>query len=381
MTAGTHTLRTIRTQVPARLDRLPWSRFHWRIIIGLGTVWVLDGLEVTIVGAIAPRMTGPGSGIGLTAADVGTAAALYVAGACIGALFFGQLTDRYGRKKLFMATLALYIGATVATAFATEAWYFWLCRFLTGAGIGGEYAAINSAIDELIPARARGRVDLAINGSFWIGAAIGGLVALLLLDESLFARDVGWRIAFASGAILGLGILLVRRHVPESPRWLFIHGREDEAERIVDGIERDVRESTGEELDEPERSITVRQRKTISFVTIARTAFKTYPQRTALGFALFIGQAFIYNSVTFGLGVFLTSFYDLGDAEVPLYIALFALSNFFGPLLLGRLFDTVGRKPMIAGTYIGSAIVLAVLTILFRGGDLGLWGFMAFLLA
>src|SRR4051794_16805240 len=189
--------RTITTQIPSRMDRLPWSRFHWRIIVGLGTVWILDGLEVTIVGAIAPRLTEAGSGISISTAGIGTAAALYVAGACTGALLFGQLTDRHGRKKLFMLTMALYIGATVATAFATEAWYFCLCRFLTGMGIGGEYAAINSAIDELIPARNRGRVDLAINGSFWVGAAIGGLVSLVLLDESLLAGDVGWRIAFA----------------------------------------------------------------------------------------------------------------------------------------------------------------------------------------
>ena len=230
-----------------------------------------------------------------------------------------------------------------------------LCRFFTGAGIGGEYAAINSAIDELIPARARGRVDLIINGSYWLGSALGALGAFLLLS-SIFPEDVGWRIAFGFGAVLGIGILIVRRHVPESPRWLFIHGREEEAERIVDGIERDVREETGEELDEPSSSITVRQRKTISLREVAVTAFRTYPSRSFLGLALFVGQAFIYNAVTFGLGTFLVEFYDIGDGRVPLYLALFALSNFAGPLVLGRLFDTVGRKPMIAGTYIGSAI-------------------------
>ena len=381
MTAGAHTLRTVRTNVPARLDRLPWSRFHWRIIIGLGTVWVLDGLEVTIVGAIAPRMTEPGSGIGLTAADVGTAAALYVAGACIGALFFGQLTDRYGRKKLFMATLAVYIGATVATAFATEVWYFWLCRFLTGAGIGGEYAAINSAIDELIPARARGRVDLAINGSFWIGAAIGGLVSLLLLDESLFAHDVGWRIAFGSGAILGLGILLVRRHVPESPRWLFIHGREEEAERIVRQIEEEVRQETARDLPPADRYIVVRQRDAIPFREIAAVTAKRYPRRAALGLALFIGQAFLYNAVTFDLGTILTNFFEVGSGDVPYFMVLFALSNFMGPLLLGRFFDTVGRIPMISGTYLGSAAIVAVLALLLRDGSLETWSFMALVLA
>src|SRR3954453_10866649 len=244
MSATARDLRTIRTSVPARLDRLPWSRFHWRIVFGLGTVWILDGLEVTIVGAGAARLTEKGSGIGLTTAGIGTAAAIYVAGACVGALFFGQLTDRHGRKKLFMATLLLYIVATVATAFAFAPWYFFVARFFTGMGIGGEYAAINSAIDELIPARNRGQVDLAINGSYWIGSAVGGLAALLLLDTALFPKDVGWRLAFGAGAIIGLGILLVRRHVPESPRWLFIHGREDEAERIVDQIEAEVGQET-----------------------------------------------------------------------------------------------------------------------------------------
>jgi MFS family permease len=372
---------TVETRVPSRLDRLPWSRFHWLVVVGLGTVWILDGLEVTIVGSIAARLTSPDSGIALGQSQVLTAGSIYVAGACAGALFFGQLTDRFGRKRLFLLTLVVYLVATVATAFAGSALYFYVCRFITGAGIGGEYAAINSAIDELIPARVRGRVDLIINGSYWIGAAAGAVAAIFLLDTALFAADLGWRLAFGLGAVFALAILLVRRNVPESPRWLFIHGREEEAERIVDQIEDQVRESTGAELDEPGDSITVRQRKTISFRTIAATAFKLYPKRTALGFALFVGQAFIYNSVTFGLGTFLVEFYDIGDAQVPFYIVLFALSNFFGPLLLGSLFDTVGRKPMIAGTYIGSALVLAVLTLLFLDGTLGVWGFMAFLLA
>src|SRR4051795_7517160 len=281
--------RTIRTSIPARLDRLPWSRFHWRIVIGLGTVWILDGLEVTIVGAIAPRLTEPGSGVDMTSADVGTAAAFYVAGACLGALFFGQLTDRYGRKKLFMATLGVYLAATVATAFAFAPWYFFLCRFFTGVGIGGEYSAINSAIDELIPARNRGQVDLAINGSFWVGSAVGGLAALFLLDASVFQTDLGWRLAFGAGALLGLGILIVRRHVPESPRWLFIHGREQEAERIVEEIERQVKAETGHELPPAERYIAVRQRAAIPFREIAAVTAKRYPRRAGLGLALFIG--------------------------------------------------------------------------------------------
>ncbi len=227
----------------------------------------------------------------------------------------------------------------------------------------------------------RGRVDLIINGSYWLGAAGGALGALILLDTSIFAPDLGWRLAFVLGAVLGVAILLVRRHVPESPRWLFIHGKDEEAERIVGGIEEEVERETGEQLEqEPGDAITVRQRKTVSFRTIAATAFKTYPRRTALGLALFVGQAFIYNAVTFGLGTFLVEFYDLDSGRVPLYIALFAFSNFLGPLLLGRLFDTVGRKPMITLSYLGSAAVLTVLTILFVGGTLGLWGFMALLL-
>ena len=372
---------TVETRVPARLDRLPWARFHWMVVIGLGTVWILDGLEVTIVGSIAARLTSPDSGLALSQSQVLSAGSIYVAGACLGALFFGQLTDRFGRKRLFLVTLLVYLIATVATAFAESALYFYACRFVTGAGIGGEYAAINSAIDELIPARVRGRVDLIINGSYWLGAAGGAVAAIFLLDTSLFAADLGWRLAFGLGAVFALAILLVRRHVPESPRWLFIHGREEEAERIVEGIEKDVRESTGEELREPGDAITVRQRKTISFRTIASVAFKRYPKRTALGFALFVGQAFIYNAVTFGLGTFLVEFYGISDSKVPFYIVLFAVSNFLGPLLLGRLFDTVGRKPMIAGTYIGSAVILAVLTFLFVDDSLGTWGFMAFLLA
>jgi MFS family permease len=373
-------MSTIETKVPGRLDRLPWSRFHWMVVIGLGTVWILDGLEVTIVGSIASRLTEKGSGLALSTSQIGTAAAFYVGGACLGALFFGQLTDRFGRKKLFLLTLVVYIVATVATAFASTALFFFIARFFTGAGIGGEYAAINSAIDELIPARVRGRVDLIINGSYWLGAAFGALGSLLLLDTSIFAADVGWRVAFGIGAVLGLAILLVRRHVPESPRWLFIHGREEEAERIVDGIEREVEEETSEPLDDPSGSITVHQRKTISFREVARTAFKVYPRRTILGFALFIGQAFIYNAVTFDLGSILSEFFKIDSGKVPIYIALFAVSNFLGPLLLGRLFDTIGRKPMVAFTYIGSGVVLIVLTILFVGGSLGLWGFMALLL-
>jgi len=373
---------TITTRVPARLDRLPWSRFHWRVVVGLGGVWILDGLEVTMVGNVSSRLTEHGSGIALTPADIGTAAAFYIAGACLGALFFGHLTDRFGRRNLFILTLAVYLAATVATAFAFAPWYFFLTRFFTGAGIGGEYAAINSAIDELIPARVRGRVDLVINGTYWLGSAAGAGGALLLLDTSNFPADIGWRLAFGIGAIFGIFVLLVRRNVPESPRWLFIHGHNQEAEQIVGEIEADVEQETGRPLPEPEgQPLKVRQRETISFVEIAKVAFKLYPRRAVLGLALFIGQAFLYNGVTFNLGTLLSGFYGVDPAKVPQFYVLWALSNFFGPLVLGRLFDTIGRKPMITMSYIGSAVVAVVLAILFVTQTGGVWGFIAVLAA
>jgi MFS family permease len=366
--------KTIETRIPARLDRLPWSSFHWRVVFGLGIVWILDGLEVTIIGFLAPTLTEPGSGISLTTSDIALAQSIYVAGACIGALFFGQLTDRFGRKKLFLITLSLYLLATVATAFSTTAIWFLAARFFTGAGIGGEYSAINSAIDEMIPARARGRVDLIINGSFWLGAVAGGLLSLVLLQESIFALDVGWRLSFGMGALLGVGILFIRRHLPESPRWLFIHGREEEAERLVDEIEAEVREDTGQELSEPDDSIKVRQRKAIPFRTIAQTVFKVYPKRAVLGFSLFIGQAFLYNAVTVTLGLTLTTYLGVGANKVGLFYAVFAAGNFLGPLLLGRLFDTVGRRPMIAGTYLISAVMLVGVGLGFNGETFSDWG-------
>jgi MFS family permease len=379
--AGAAGGRTIRTDIPARLDRLPWSRFHWRIVIGLGTVWVLDGLEVTIVGAIAPRLTEEGSGLGLSTADVGMAGALYVAGACIGALLFGRLTDRFGRKRLFMLTLGLYLLATVATAFAFAPWYFFLCRFLTGMGIGGEYSAINSAIDELIPARNRGAVDIAINGSFWVGAALGALASVFLLQTSIFASDLGWRLAFGMGAVLGLGILLVRRHVPESPRWLFIHGREEEAERIVSRIEREVQAEVDRPLPPAGEGIVVRQREAIPFREIGAALARRYPRRVILGLSLFIGQAFLYNAVTFDLGTILNRFFDVSSSDVPYLFVIFAAGNFLGPLLLGRLFDTVGRIPMISGTYLLSAAMVVLLGVLLRNGTLTTASFMALIAA
>lgn len=348
----------ITTDIPARLDRLPWARWHWLVVIGLGTVWILDGLEVTIVGSMSDALKPEGSGLGMSNFDIGLAGSMYVAGACIGALFFGQLTDRLGRKKLFLITLAVYTVATVLTAFSMNPTWYFACRFLTGCGIGGEYAAINSAIDELIPAKYRGRVDVAINGSFWIGAAGGALLTIPLLDPTVVDQDWGWRLAFGLGAILAVGILVVRRNVPESPRWLFIHGREDEAEEIVRDIERTVSEESHHQLRDVDDTITIRQRKAIGIGLIAKTVFTLYPKRTVLCFSLFVGQAFLYNAFFFTYGDTLTTF--LGVEQTGWYIAIFAASNFAGALLLSPLFDTLGRVRMITATYLGSGVLLAV---------------------
>ncbi len=348
----------ITTDIPARMDRLPWARWHWLVVVGLGTVWILDGLEVTIVGSLSDALRNPDTGLGLDGGDIGFAGAIYVAGACLGALFFGQLTDRFGRKKLFIVTLVVYLIGTVATAFSMNPTFYFACRFITGTGIGGEYAAINSAIDELIPAKYRGRVDLAINGSFWVGAAAGSVLTVPLLNPDNVSPELGWRGAFALGAVLGIGIMLVRRYVPESPRWLFIHGREEEGEQIVNDIEGTVRSETGRDLPGVSETITIRQRKTIPLPMIARTVFTLYPRRTVLCLALFIGQAFLYNAFFFTYGDALGEL--LGVEQVGYYIALFALSNFAGALLLGPLFDTVGRVRMISGTYIISGVLLAI---------------------
>ncbi|MFF1305343.1 MFS transporter [Streptomyces sp. NPDC058307] len=371
-TAQADTGRTLTTDIPARLDRLPWSRWHWTIVIGLGTVWILDGLEVTVVGNIASRLSEPGSGLSISSGQVtGIAAALYVAGACVGALFWGRLTDKWGRKKLFMITLAVYLAATALTAVSFESWWFFLFRFLTGFGIGGEYAAINSAIDELIPAKYRGRVDLMINGSFWLGAVGGSLLSIVALNTDIFAKDVGWRLTFALGAVLAFVILLVRRHVPESPRWLLIHGRDEEAERIVTSIEKRVEaERGGESLPRPEGEITIHQRRSVTFAEIARTVFSDYRRRSVLGFSLFIGQAFLYNAITFGFGAILTTFFDVPTGDTGYYFAVIAIGNFFGPLLLGKLFDTVGRRVMISSTYLLSGLLLFGTAWLFDRGSL-----------
>ena len=362
---------TIETSVPARLDRMPWSDWHWKIVIGLGTVWILDGLEVTIVGNIAPRLSQPGSGLQISSSQVtGVAAALYVAGACVGALLFGYLTDRFGRKKLFMITLAVYLLATAMTALSFAVWWFFLFRSMTGLGIGGEYAAINSAIDELIPSKHRGRVDLGINGTYWLGAAVGALLTLVVLNESFLPANIGWRVSFGLGVVLGLVILLVRRNVPESPRWLSIHGKQRDAERLVDEVETTVEQDTGAALDPVDDTIEIHQRKTVSLVSVARTVFTTYPRRTVLGLALFIGQAFLYNAITFGYASILSTFYRIPASSTGYYYVVIAIGNLLGPLALGRFFDTVGRKPMIAGTYITSGILLFITAWLFDQGSL-----------
>ena len=377
--SGNVELGTIKTDVPARLDRLPWARFHWMVVVGLGSVWILDGLEVTMVGNVAARLTEDGSGIEMTAADIGTAGAIYVLGACIGAIVFGQLTDRFGRRKLFITTLILYLVATVATAFSFSAWYFFIVRFLTGAGIGGEYAAVNSAIDELIPARMRGRIDLVINGSYWLGAAGGAATTLFFLDTDILPKMVGWRLAFAVGMVLAVFVFVVRKNVPESPRWLFIHGRNDEAERIVGDIEDGVEAETSQTLPPADKTITVRQRTTISFAEIAKVAFQKYPKRAVLCLVLFVGQAFLYNGVTFNLGTIFNGFYGIAEATVPIFIILWSLSNFLGPVVLGRFFDTIGRKPMISFSYLGSAAVAVVLAVVFRADVGGEWLFLVIL--
>jgi MFS family permease len=342
------------TDVPARLDRLAWSRFHWLVVIALGVTWALDGLEVTIVGALGSVLEEPGT-LGLSATQVGLAGSAYIAGAVSGALFFGHLTDRYGRRRLFLITLSLYALATSATALSVDFWTFALCRVLTGMGIGGEYAAINSAIDELIPARTRGFADLAINGSYWIGTALGAVLSAVLLDPRVLGHELGWRAAFALGALLALGIMIVRRFVPESPRWLLVRGQRAEAEAIVAEIEA----ACGPHADAaPPARIRIAPLERVRFATIARVIFSHYRPRALLGLVLMIAQAFFYNAIFFTYALTLTRFYAVPAERVGAYLLPFALGNFLGPLLLGRLFDSIGRRPMIAFTYAASGVLL-----------------------
>ena len=343
----------METAIPARLDRLPWSPWHWRVVIALGVSWLLDGLEVTVVGALGPTL-GRADTLGLSAGEVGWAASAYVGGAVAGALVFGRLADRLGRKRMFLVTLAVYLAATVLTAISFGLVSFALCRALTGFGIGGEYAAINSAIDELIPARVRGTVDLAINGSFWIGAALGAGLSIVLLQPGLLAPDLAWRLAFGLGAVLGFAILLVRRHVPESPRWLLTHGRADEAEAIVRDIEAEIGVAAAPQLPR----ISLHAMHGGSWSHIVHVLLARYRSRTVLGLTLMASQAFFYNAIFFTYALVLARFYGVPEQNVGYYIFPFAVGNFLGPLLLGRLFDALGRRVMIATTYAASGIGL-----------------------
>ena len=354
----------VETRVPARLDALPWGRFHTLVVVALGITWILDGLEVTLAGAVSSALTASPV-LRLTEAQVGFSASAYLAGAVLGALGFGWLTDRWGRRRLFFVTLALYVAATAASALAPDFALFALFRFLTGAGIGGEYAAINSAIQELIPARYRGRTDLGINGSFWVGAGLGAVGSSVLLAPGLLPPDMGWRVAFGIGAGLGLCILLLRRFLPESPRWLLLHGRVDEAERIVERIEQRVDGPRSPEG--PPIRLRVRTRTT-HFTDLARTLFRHYPRRAVLGLVLMIAQAFCYNAIFFTYALVLDRFYAVPASDVGFYLLPFAAGNFLGALLLGPLFDTWGRRPMIALTYGIAGALLAVTALLFVQG-------------
>jgi MFS family permease len=358
---------TVETTIPARMDRLPWSRWHWLVVAALGITWILDGFEVTVVGAVAAVLTEEAT-LGLTDFQVGFAGSMYLAGAITGALLFGYLTDRMGRKRLFMITLGIYLLGTVLTAVLSfDAYSFWLFRFITGMGIGGEYAAINSAIDELIPARVRGWVALTVNGSWWLGTAAGAALSIVLLNPDLVPVEYGWRIAFGLGAILAVAVIFIRRALPESPRWLMTHGRADEAEKVVDAIEADVKRSTGEQsLDEPDDTIEVVQRSSIGFGLIARTLIRDYPSRAAVGFALNASQAFLYNAIFFTYALVLTNFYGVDSGDVGLYLLPFALGNFLGPLLLGPLFDRIGRRVMISLSYGTAGVLLAITGYLFQ---------------
>ncbi|HEX7219721.1 MAG TPA: MFS transporter [Burkholderiales bacterium] len=345
-------MEAIRTDIPARLDRLPWSAWHWRVVIALGVSWLLDGLEVTVVGSLGPALQRPET-LGLSAGEIGWAASAYIGGAVLGALYFGRLADKLGRKRMFLVTLVVYLIATVLTAFTWDLYSFAFCRFVTGFGIGGEYAAINSAIDELIPARLRGRVDLAINGTFWIGAAMGAGLSILLLNPSYIGPEYGWRIAFGLGGILAFAILLVRRHVPESPRWLLMHGRHDEAQAVVRRIEDEVG------VTHPaEGSLAIRPLRSIPWSDVFHVLMVRHRSRAIFGLTLMASQAFFYNAIFFTYALVLARFYGIADDRVGYYIFPFALGNFLGPLVLGHLFDSVGRRFMIAATYAVAGIGL-----------------------
>jgi MFS family permease len=362
----------ITTNIPARLDRLPWSRFHVLILLALGITWILDGIEVTIVGAIAPVLRNTDT-LGLSATQIGSAASAYITGAVAGALLFGWLTDRFGRRLVFYVTLIVYLAGVLLTATSWSFWSFALFRAVTGFGIGGEYAAINSAIDELIPARYRGRIDIIVNGSFWLGAAAGSGASLIFLDPHILPANVGWRLGFAVGGVLGFGILLLRQYVPESPRWLITHGYTKRADATMADIERRVTADTGAPLPEAEGRIDVHPRKSFGFGLIGRAMWGQYRGRSGLALMLMIAQAFLFNAVFFSYGLVLATYYHIPERGTGLHLLLMAVSNFLGPLLLGSLFDTVGRRIMITLTYGLGGLLLIAAALAFGFGLLTAW--------
>lgn len=364
--------RTIETQVPARLDRLPWSYWHLRIVAALGTTWLLDGLQVTLAGSLAGMLEAK-NGLALTSQQVTAGATTYLIGAVLGAIFFGYLTDRLGRRKLFLITLAVYSLATGATALSWNFFSFAAFRLITGFGIGGEYAAINSAVDELIPGKVRGAVDLIVNGTFWIGAAFGSLASLLLLNGHIASARLGWRIAFGTGAALGMVVFAMRGGLPESPRWLMLRGKEREAEEIVSHIEQQV--THDQPLPEPEgEPLKIKPRDHTPWGDVFRSMLRDNRQRSLLALVLMVGQSFFFNSVFFTFGLVVKHFYKVTDQRIPLHLLPFALASFLGPLTLGRLFDKVGRKPMIALCYAVSGIALIVTVFPFASGSLSVAG-------
>jgi MFS family permease len=363
-------LDSFTTTVPARLDRLPWSRFHWLVVVALGITWILDGLEVTIVGSLAGAIE-KSPVLVMNAARIGLAASAYTAGVVVGALVFGYLTDRLGRKRLFTVTVGVYLAGAVLTGLSWSFWSFALFRALTGAGIGGEYSAVNSVIQEFIPPRHRGATDLIVNGSYWIGAAIGALGAVAVLDPHLFPADFGWRFAFVIGGLLALGVIFLRKFIPESPRWLITHGRPEEAEAIVTDIEARVRKVERIDLRQEQLgTIRLAHRHRLTMGSVARTLFRRYRPRVVLGVTLMATQAFCYNAIFFTYALILTDFYGVAPRDVGWFILPFALGNFAGPLLLGPLFDTLGRKTMITATYGISGILVIAVGYLFRIGAL-----------
>jgi MFS family permease len=362
--------RAIRSLVPARMDRLPWTRFHWLIIIGLGVSWILDGLEVQLVSSVSPVLQDSGT-LHLTSAEVGLIGSIYLAGEVVGALVFGRITDRLGRRKLFIFTLALYLIASGIGGLAFSLWFLLIFRFLAGTGIGGEYTAINSAIDELIPSHYRGRVDIAVNGTYWAGAMIGAAASIPLLNPHLLAVNLGWRIGFFIGPVIGVVIIFLRRNIPESPRWLMTHGREEEAERTVDEIEEQLRHQGVQLEPVPEsRALEVTGRGYVSYIQVAKTLLRDYPSRSFLGFAMMVTQAFLYNAIFFTYALVLQHFYHIPPDHIGYFFFPFAVGNLLGPLLIGHLFDTIGRRKMIMSTYCVSAILLAISGWMFDQGML-----------